>query len=781
MQKATLQKYFEIIYQKENPEITLVTGEGAKRILGRAPASEIFDRMARVKTGVFFSPNHSHDSKPEDTRDEKGKKLISGNAFLKYAYCIPIDKDGGENTFIESPLPLTIKEVRTGVPGYHAYLCFKHPLDMRIKSSQELYKKLANIVQGYFKADRTNDPGRLMRVPYSQHSKPEKKGQIYEITEINSAAYYTPDEIEAAFYNPDEEIYQTSTRYQEKIIEGSRHAALRDMGNTLYGRGLSTDALFDYLCRFNLEYCEPPKKDTEEIKKISLDCIAYIDANGGPRVYGDTPLFPLNQDGFIERLKYYLPEGQVLYNLNSKSWHVFKGKYWNDNILPIYEIIAEIINNTLHKEKEIAVKNYIQQAISEGVAPADAEKMSLKIADTYDREKKQAHTANYKDAVLKLLAASSGYMAMEEENNAGYPVFNQVHDRFNFLNGSFDFNTFSMDVHRWNDYSSVFSPFEYQPDTEKPLFDKFLDDIFSGDTDLINWMQIFLGSCMIGGENRNKIFPVWYGNGDNGKSTLVNIITAIFGDYAHVIRADALAAVGNREFRFDLAGLPGKRLVVAHEGRQGAKLNTSMVNQMTGNDLLICERKGRESFTFKPSFKMILLTNHKPVIHETTVAIWNRVKLVPFLNSIPKEKQDRDLSRKIIEQEGAAVITWLLEGARIWKENDYYIPECDAISGATEQYREDENVLGEWVESYCIPVDDYSLGSSVTELYNDFKEKTSTYMRRSEFVKELERMGFKKMKYQTINFNLALRQFDAVDSEKGQKASPDGFLDDLTF
>jgi len=170
MEKELLKKYFETIYQTENPEITLMTGEGAKRILWRAPASEIYTKMSRVKTGVFFSPNHSRDTTPADTRNEAGKKLVSGKAFIKYAYCIPIDRDDGENTFIESPLPLTIKEVRTGAPGYHGYICFKTPLDMRTDSARALYKKLANIVQSYFKADRTNDIGRLMRVPYSAHS-----------------------------------------------------------------------------------------------------------------------------------------------------------------------------------------------------------------------------------------------------------------------------------------------------------------------------------------------------------------------------------------------------------------------------------------------------------------------------------------------------------------------------------------------------------------------------------------------------------------------------------
>jgi len=407
------------------------------------------------------------------------------------------------------------------------------------------------------------------------------------------------------------------------------------------------------------------------------------------------------------------------------------------------------------------------------VNPAEIEKIALKISQKYDNEIKAVHSAHYKDSVLRLLAATTGYMAMEEENNAGYPVFNQVHERFNFQNGTFDFNQQRLDVHRWTDYSTIFSPFPLTGDeAKKPLFNKFLKEIFDGDADLINWIQVFLGSCMIGGENKNKIFPVWYGNGDNGKSTLVNIITSIFGDYAHIIRADALASVGRQESRFDLASLPGKRLVVAHEGRQGAKLNTALVNQMTGNDLLICERKGRDSFTFKPSFKLILLTNHKPAINETTVAIWNRVKLVPFTQSIPKEKQDRDLYQKIIKQEAGAVINWLLEGALAWKDADYSIPECAAVNAATEHYREDENIIGEWVESYCVPVDDYSLGNSVTELYADFKEKTGAYMRRSDFVKELERMGFKKMKYQTVNFNLALRVFD------GQGGTVSSILDE---
>src|SRR5690606_17314459 len=166
----------------------------------------------------------------------------------------------------------------------------------------------------------------------------------------------------------------------------------------------------------------------------------------------------------------------------------------------------------------------------------------------------------------------------------------------------------------------------YDPAAECPIFDAFLERIFDGNTELIDYVLRALGYA-ITGENREHVLFMCYGEGANGKSTLLETVQFILGDLAGTVRTEALMQDkfgGNSGHNDDIANLHGKRFVAASEGESGQRLSESKVKQWTGGDTISVSRKYGRTFLYEPIFTLFLATNHKPQISGTDEGIWRR-------------------------------------------------------------------------------------------------------------------------------------------------------------
>ena len=781
-----LQKQLEYRYRQKDPEITIAhdhinkTKDKVKIPGVTLKSSELYDYIKNsTKDGYYISLNN-----PLKNEDDSITLHSQKNA-QKY-YTVFIDIDNSEiNPFIGCPLKPSFVAMCTNGVGWHAEF-FIDPIDFNPENKKR-FQKVFDIVKSWFelkgfKADNTKDVGRYCRIPYSPHNKPGKESFYYKIEKVRKL-YYSLEEIESVFMSHinAESVYTYCTRYDKVYAAGERHNMIFNKAVKFYANGIPQDQLIEYVFKFSGEYCEPPhtESDRQEIETQCERAISYINDQGGPtnimEKIEDTPIFDLDQGGFIKRLKYYLSEGEIIYNINNKSWYRFKDKYWVDNRMPLYSLITEIVDTKLVEEKEIALLKLNKELTEKKVDFETRKKQVAELEKRYNMEIKTAHTTYYKDAVMKQLAEQDGFAATEELKALDLPVFNQVHHKFNFANGSFNFDTMQLENHNWQDYSTVMTPYVYEPGAKSPKFEAFLYRILDQGVEertesLIEWMQVFLGSCLIGGDNKNKVFPVWYGSGDNGKSTFVDIISQVFNEYSGSIRAEAITSKADNN-RFEMSDVPNKRFLIANESKEGAFLNVSLVKAMTGNDVLKCERKGAGQFDFKPSFKIILLTNNKPTITEKTEAIWERVKLVPFLQTITKEEKNPNIKEEIME-ESSGVVNWLVEGAKKWIENGYNLPDAESITEATQEYRVDENFMQNWIDDSCEVVDSPYSGDTVTTLYKAFTEDTGSKLGRKNFGKELEKMGFIKEKIGSFKFNLRL--LDTSEKENDIDIEPYG-------
>lgn len=234
------------------------------------------------------------------------------------------------------------------------------------------------------------------------------------------------------------------------------------------------------------------------------------------------------------------------------------------------------------------------------------------------------------------------------------------------------------------DLSTKCSNFVFDKEAQCPTWKMFLMQIFNNDTELIKFIQKAMGYSLTGDVSEQCLFILW-GTGANGKSTFLNVLQELFGDYACTTATETFMKKTSEQSN-DLARLRGMRLVTTSEAEQGKALSESLIKQITGEDELTARFLYGEYFSFKPTFKIFMATNHKPKIKGADNGIWRRIKLIPFTVTIPPEQRDKKLTEKLLA-ENSGILNWLLQGYALWKKEG--LKEPDAIKEANDEYRYD--------------------------------------------------------------------------------------------
>jgi len=149
----------------------------------------------------------------------------------------------------------------------------------------------------------------------------------------------------------------------------------------------------------------------------------------------------------------------------------------------------------------------------------------------------------------------------------------------------------------------------------------------------------------------------------------------------------------------DLARLPGARFVRSSEPKQGAVFDESLLKQLTGGEPITVRHLNKGFFDFSPAFKLVLSFNRKPTVRGTDDGIWRRLLMVPFDQQIPTDDVDKNFLA-LLKEEGPAILNWVLDGYRLWRESGLAIP--DKVRDATEAYRADSDPLGNFLDGACV-------------------------------------------------------------------------------
>jgi putative DNA primase/helicase len=353
------------------------------------------------------------------------------------------------------------------------------------------------------------------------------------------------------------------------------------------------------------------------------------------------------------------------------------------------------------------------------------------------------------------------------QSEPGVPVMPADFDAhawlLNCANGTIDLTTGELRPHNREDLITCMAPVAYDPGASFDQWEKFLYQIMdvkrqpAAADRMAIFLQRALGYALTGSTREQCLFILW-GGGANGKSTLLNMVKEVLGNYAMHTPTDTLLAKNRGgDIPTDVARLDGPRFVTASEVDRGRRLAESLVKELTGQDTVSARFLYGEYFDFKPQFKLFLSTNNKPVIRGADNAIWRRIKMIPFNvqfgegKDLPKDDNLPDLLRT----EAAGILAWLVQGCLSWQEEGLETPE--EVLAAIAEYRAEMDVLAEFIEDCCL----VAPGLTVTakDIY-------------SEYCNWAEEAGLKdkeKMKQRTFGICLGERGFKRDKGAGGRR------------
>lgn len=225
------------------------------------------------------------------------------------------------------------------------------------------------------------------------------------------------------------------------------------------------------------------------------------------------------------------------------------------------------------------------------------------------------------------------------------------------------------------------------------------------------FFQRFAG-YLLTGSTCEQVLLVAYGSGANGKSTLFNAMAEILGDYAKGAPPGLLLKRHTQTHPTEMAYLRGRRLIVVAESPEGARFDEERVKALTGSDPITARGMRQDFFTFSPTHKFALMTNHRPEIRGADNGIWRRVLLLPFEVTIPTVDQDPKLPTKL-RREYPGILAWLVRGCLAYQQRGLEPPNC--VRAAVEEYREDSDPTARFFAEECVLGGDLSVTAS--ELY----------------------------------------------------------------
>ncbi len=394
---------------------------------------------------------------------------------------------------------------------------------------------------------------------------------------------------------------------------------------------------------------------------------------------------------------------KAAYDHSEKSWYLWRGKFWEVD----------------GKREVIGMMNRVAAEYLDR-AGEERGKGNTELSNQFVDRAKQLQALRRITNVLTL-ATSLPRLALSGSEWDTASMMLPV------ANGIIDLSTGTFRESRSDDYIRAFSPVEWRGlDTPSPLWDATLQAIFNDDAELIAFMQRLFGYA-ITGETKEQILPILWGEGANGKSTIMDTLSAVLGDsVCFNTQADSLMDVRQNDgdaARPFVVSLRNKRLIWASESKEGQKLNAGLVKQLTGDGYITARALFGNPVTFKQTHKIIMLTNHSPRIPDSDdYAMWRRVIRIPFavrfMNNpkLPHErKQDKDLLSKL-RNEYPGIIAWLVRGCLAWQREGLNPPT--AVIESTEKYREDEDLTGQFCDERLTIGDGYEVPAG--ELYRAY-------------------------------------------------------------
>lgn len=257
----------------------------------------------------------------------------------------------------------------------------------------------------------------------------------------------------------------------------------------------------------------------------------------------------------------------------------------------------------------------------------------------------------------------------------------------------------------------------FDPSADCPKFKAFLSEIMPNDE--VRQFLVLVLALLLTGTTKEQIWFFFLGEGSNGKSVLLTLFEWLLADYATKIPTEMLM----RQYRStqqaspDLLNLQGKRLVYCNETKEGQRLDDARIKDLTGGDTITGRALyANEAISFSPTHKLVMAGNHRPIVSDDSYGFWRRVVVIQFEVIIPSGKIDPDLLDKL-KAEVSGIFNLLLDALSNYQKSGIKIPET--LIKATNVYKDEEDVIGEFLQEECAQSPDYEIGKQ--RLYQAYR------------------------------------------------------------
>ncbi len=458
-----------------------------------------------------------------------------------------------------------------------------------------------------------------------------------------------------------------------QIGEGQRNAYLHRIGCAMRGRGMAEREIREELHRENARHCYPPL-GAAEVDAIADSVMRYVAGDTSEQVkqqheIGNADDEPATDTGNAERLVRL--HGADLRHVHTWGrWLAWDGRRFAPDT---------------SGEVQRRAKATVRAAYAEAAQIGDAEKRKALVSWARKSESRVRI-----DAMIGLARSEPGVPVAHGDLDAD-PLALVVE------NGTLDLTTGRLREHRRADLATKMAPVAFDETAKAPLWCAFLERILP-DAEVRAFVQRAAGYSLTGETGEQVLFLAW-GSGANGKSTFVEALLAMLGDYGIKTQAETLLAKRENAIPNDVAALRGARFVAAVESEEGRRLAEVRVKELTGGDTVSARFMRAEWFTFQPVCKLWLATNHRPTVRGTDEAIWRRLRLIPFNVTVPAAERDRTLLARL-RGDLPGILAWAVEGCLEWQRDGLKPP--DAVMAATSSYRAEQDVIGAFLADRCV-------------------------------------------------------------------------------
>lgn len=288
----------------------------------------------------------------------------------------------------------------------------------------------------------------------------------------------------------------------------------------------------------------------------------------------------------------------------------------------------------------------------------------------------------------------------------------------NAPNGTINLMTGGLQAHDPRDLISKSVPVPFDPDATCPRWLEYLLKVQDGNQDMVDFIQRLLGYSLTG-VTTEQVFVLMWGPPGTGKSTFIETIRRVFGEYSANAEPETfMAKKQNSRATPELARLQGARLVTASETEQNERLAIARVKHMTGSDTMTASNLYAAPFEFRPVLKLWLSTNHKPRVPADEGGIWDRMIFIPFTVDMRNSPERVKEMAEILTEELPGILTWAVEGCQIWRRDGLGRPP--QVTEAQSEYRNDSDEIGAFMDEMVQTGDGFSTPSNV--LYGAYKE-----------------------------------------------------------